>query len=180
MPGILTNLLRSPIGNLVVPRRISATIVVDNRNFRYKRFIHSSLGQISDRLRIVIPPLAHLDIADRGLARRLLGRERHGSQSASHELSQARMAGAARVAGRCRRAVRVGLVPMAWFWHRTLAALGQPAPWRATLRAYFLGHLGKYVPGKAMAVILRVAAVRKWVPSMRIALIEHGAWKRSR
>jgi uncharacterized membrane protein YbhN (UPF0104 family) len=64
-----------------------------------------------------------------------------------------------------------GLVPMAWFWHRTLAALGQPAPWSATLRAYFLGHMGKYVPGKAMAVILRIAAVRKWVPNMRIAII---------
>jgi glycosyltransferase 2 family protein len=65
----------------------------------------------------------------------------------------------------------VGLVPMAWFWHRTLAALGQPAPWGATLRAYFLGHLGKYVPGKAMAVVLRIAAVQKWVPAMRIAII---------
>jgi hypothetical protein len=65
----------------------------------------------------------------------------------------------------------LGLLPMGWFWHETLTALGQPAPLIATLRAYFLGHLGKYVPGKAMAVILRVAAVRKWVPSMRIALL---------
>src|SRR6185295_9842440 len=39
------------------------------------------------------------------------------------------------------------------------------------MRAYFLGHLGKYVPGKAVSVILRVAAVRRWVPTMRIALI---------
>jgi uncharacterized membrane protein YbhN (UPF0104 family) len=65
----------------------------------------------------------------------------------------------------------VGLAPMAWFWNRALTALGRPAPWGATLRAYFLGHLGKYVPGKAMAVILRIAAVRKWVPTMRIAII---------
>jgi glycosyltransferase 2 family protein len=63
-----------------------------------------------------------------------------------------------------------GLVPMAWFWHRALAALGQPAPWPATLRAYYLGHIGKYVPGKAMAVVLRVAGVRKWV-SIRNALV---------
>jgi uncharacterized membrane protein YbhN (UPF0104 family) len=60
---------------------------------------------------------------------------------------------------------------MAWFWHRALAALGQPAPWQPTLRAYFMGHVGKYVPGKAMAVVLRVAGVRKWVTSIRIALI---------
>jgi uncharacterized membrane protein YbhN (UPF0104 family) len=64
-----------------------------------------------------------------------------------------------------------GLTPMAWFWYRTLHVLGQPAPWNATLRAYFLGHLGKYVPGKAMAVILRIAAVRKWAPTIRIAIL---------
>lgn len=65
----------------------------------------------------------------------------------------------------------IGLVPMAWFWHRTLAALGQPAPWPATVRAYFFGHLGKYVPGKALAIILRVTAVSKWVTSIRIAIV---------
>ena len=65
----------------------------------------------------------------------------------------------------------LGLVPMGWFWRRTLAALGYPTPLLAALRAYFLGHLGKYVPGKAVSVILRVAAVRKWVPSMRVALV---------
>lgn len=63
-----------------------------------------------------------------------------------------------------------GLVPMGWFWNRTLHALGFSPPFPATLRAYFLGHLGKYVPGKAMSVILRVATVRRWVPSMRAAL----------
>src|SRR3990172_7123888 len=41
-------------------------------------------------------------------------------------------------------------VPMAWFWGRVLAALGQRAGWLVTLYAYFLGHLGKYVPGKAL------------------------------
>jgi uncharacterized membrane protein YbhN (UPF0104 family) len=64
-----------------------------------------------------------------------------------------------------------GLVPMAWFWHRALVALGQSAPWPASLRAYFFGHLGKYVPGKALAVVLRVAAVQKWVASIRIAIV---------
>jgi uncharacterized membrane protein YbhN (UPF0104 family) len=65
----------------------------------------------------------------------------------------------------------LALVPMGWFWQRTLAALGCPMPFIFALFAYFMGHIGKYVPGKAMSVILRVAAVRKWVPSMRIALI---------
>jgi len=65
----------------------------------------------------------------------------------------------------------MALVPMGWFWQQTLAALGCPAPLPNAMRAYFLGHIGKYVPGKAMSVILRVAAVRRWVPSMRVALI---------
>ena len=64
-----------------------------------------------------------------------------------------------------------GLVPMGWFWQRTLAALGCPTPILPAMFAYFMGHIGKYVPGKAMSVILRVAVIRRWVPSMRIALI---------
>jgi uncharacterized membrane protein YbhN (UPF0104 family) len=60
---------------------------------------------------------------------------------------------------------------MAWFWYRALDSLGQPAPWWDTLRAYYLGHLGKYVPGKALSVVLRVAAVRPWVTSIRIAVV---------
>ncbi len=65
----------------------------------------------------------------------------------------------------------IGLLPMAWFWDRTLVALSHPTPWAVTLRAYFLGHLGKYVPGKAMSVILRVAAIRRWAPSLRLAML---------
>jgi uncharacterized membrane protein YbhN (UPF0104 family) len=63
------------------------------------------------------------------------------------------------------------LTLMAWYWHRALSSLGQPAPWWPTLRAYYLGHLGKYVPGKALTIILRVAAVRPWVSSIRIAVV---------
>lgn len=34
-------------------------------------------------------------------------------------------------------------------------------PWkRASLRAYFVGHLGKYVPGKALVVVIRTALIR--------------------
>jgi hypothetical protein len=46
------------------------------------------------------------------------------------------------------------------FWHRALRALGQPVGLGQTLRAYYLGHLGKYVPGKAMVVILRAGLLR--------------------
>ncbi len=53
----------------------------------------------------------------------------------------------------------VGLIPAGLFWRECLRALGQPAPMLTTMWAYFLGHLGKYVPGKAMALVLRVGAL---------------------
>jgi len=50
---------------------------------------------------------------------------------------------------------------MSWlFWHRVLLAMGQrPTMWES-LRAFYLSQLGKYVPGKAMVVVLRTDAVR--------------------
>jgi len=54
----------------------------------------------------------------------------------------------------------VGLVPGGVFWHRVLLALGQDARLLETLRAYLVGHLGKYVPGKAMVVVIRTGMVR--------------------
>ena len=51
----------------------------------------------------------------------------------------------------------VGMLPMYWFWLRTLHALGQYPGKLACLRAFYIGHLGKYVPGKAMVVVLRTS-----------------------
>ncbi|NLX96151.1 MAG: flippase-like domain-containing protein [Rhodopirellula sp.] len=53
-----------------------------------------------------------------------------------------------------------GLLPAALFWHRVLHILGQRARLRDTMRAYYIGHLGKYVPGKAMVVVLRTGLIR--------------------
>jgi hypothetical protein len=49
----------------------------------------------------------------------------------------------------------LGMLFAGLFWHRVLHDLGQRPRLGETLRAYFIGHLGKYVPGKAMVVILR-------------------------
>jgi uncharacterized membrane protein YbhN (UPF0104 family) len=46
------------------------------------------------------------------------------------------------------------------FWHRILRVLGQPVSLPQALRAYYIGQLGKYVPGKAMVVILRTGFVQ--------------------
>lgn len=53
----------------------------------------------------------------------------------------------------------LGLAPAALFWYYALRVMGQkPGIWD-TLRAYYVGHLGKYVPGKALVVIIRVGMV---------------------
>jgi uncharacterized membrane protein YbhN (UPF0104 family) len=54
----------------------------------------------------------------------------------------------------------LGLLPAGVYWHHVLRVLGQQARLGETLRAYYVGHLGKYVPGKAMVVILRTALIR--------------------
>jgi len=54
----------------------------------------------------------------------------------------------------------LGLMPFGLFWYRLLRALGQEAHLGETLRAYYIGHLGKYVPGKAMVVVLRAGLIR--------------------
>jgi hypothetical protein len=51
-------------------------------------------------------------------------------------------------------------IPSAAFWHRVLLDLGQRPAWGRTLMAYLVGHLGKYVPGKAMVVVLRAGLVK--------------------
>ncbi len=48
-----------------------------------------------------------------------------------------------------------GLGCSGMFWYKLLWLLDQRPSIRATLRAYYIGHLGKYVPGKAWALLLR-------------------------
>lgn len=54
----------------------------------------------------------------------------------------------------------VGWLPSVWLWRRFLFAMGQPISWWTALRAYYVGHLGKYVPGKALALVIRGALVK--------------------
>jgi uncharacterized membrane protein YbhN (UPF0104 family) len=54
----------------------------------------------------------------------------------------------------------LGLFPCGVFWYQSLRALGQRPTFFRAIRAYYIGHLGKYVPGKAMVVILRAGLVR--------------------
>ena len=53
----------------------------------------------------------------------------------------------------------LALLPEGLFWHWALKALGQDVGLLETLRAYYIGHLGKYVPGKAMVIVLRTGLI---------------------
>lgn len=53
-----------------------------------------------------------------------------------------------------------GQLPWAVFWWRILRVLGQPTGLLAALRAWYVGQLGKYVPGKAMVIVLRAGMLR--------------------
>lgn len=54
----------------------------------------------------------------------------------------------------------LGFFPAAWFWYRILNWLGQEVSFARAFRAYCIGQLGKYVPGKAWVVILRASFVQ--------------------
>ena len=49
-------------------------------------------------------------------------------------------------------AVLAGLLASALVWRTLLADLGTPLPLRAALRVFFVGQLGKYVPGSVFAI----------------------------
>ncbi len=52
-----------------------------------------------------------------------------------------------------------GISLSALYWKRLLGHLGSRPPLGTALRAYFVGHLGKYLPGKAWALFVRASLV---------------------
>ena len=54
----------------------------------------------------------------------------------------------------------LGYLPAGVYWHIILRKLGQNPTFYESLRAYYIGHLGKYMPGKAMVVAIRAGLIR--------------------
>ncbi len=54
-----------------------------------------------------------------------------------------------------------GLLPPGLLLHRALRSLGEHPHLSTTIAAQLLGHLGKYVPGKAMVIVLRSGALQR-------------------
>src|SRR5438067_1020280 len=68
------------------------------------------------------------------------------------------------VAGLC----LLALGGSAWFWYWLMRTFGEQPEGPATVRAYYIGHLGKYVPGKAWALLMRGNLVRG--PGVRLGV----------
>ncbi len=53
-----------------------------------------------------------------------------------------------------------GWFPAVWFWRELLREVAGPVSWFEVSKAYFCGHLGKYVPGKAGVIFIRAGMLR--------------------
>lgn len=65
----------------------------------------------------------------------------------------------------------VGMLPMGVFWYRVLWAVGEKPTIFRTLQAYYISHLGKYVPGKVTVVLLRMSVLQGQCHSMRLVTL---------
>jgi len=65
----------------------------------------------------------------------------------------------------------LALMPPCLAWQAILRDFGQSVHWANSMYAYFLGHFGKYVPGKAMAVLLRVGELHRHGVMVRPAIV---------
>ena len=62
-------------------------------------------------------------------------------------------------------------IPGAWFWRYTMKSLGQKPGYYEAFRAYYIGHLGKYVPGKAVVIIMRCGLLQNTRVSIAAAAV---------
>ncbi|MDR2754772.1 MAG: lysylphosphatidylglycerol synthase domain-containing protein [Planctomycetaceae bacterium] len=63
----------------------------------------------------------------------------------------------------------ISYIPSVLFWRHTMWLFGQHPGWYETFRAYYIGHLGKYIPGKAMVVILRASLLNRERTQLSVA-----------
>jgi len=54
----------------------------------------------------------------------------------------------------------LGWLPSIWFWNRLLREFGGDVNYVNTARAYYCGHLGKFIPGKVMVLVIRAALLK--------------------
>ncbi|MDR0610527.1 MAG: lysylphosphatidylglycerol synthase domain-containing protein [Planctomycetaceae bacterium] len=64
----------------------------------------------------------------------------------------------------------ISYIPSVFFWYYSMRLLGQRPGLYETFRAYYIGHLGKYIPGKAMVVVIRAGLLNRERTQLSIAI----------
>ncbi|MDA0834694.1 MAG: hypothetical protein O2955_05480 [Planctomycetota bacterium] len=65
----------------------------------------------------------------------------------------------------------VGWLPAVYVWRRMLQFGGASVPATMTARAYYAGHLGKYIPGKAAVLAVRAALLKPWGTNIWLSMM---------
>ncbi len=68
-------------------------------------------------------------------------------------------------------AYSLGMMMAGLFWHQVLSTLGQRVSLPRSLAAFFVSQLGKYLPGKAMVIVLRAALIRAPYVNTQVAVV---------
>jgi len=64
-----------------------------------------------------------------------------------------------------------GLYPCVWFWRHLHGQFGYPLGFYAAFRAHYVGQVGKYVPGKALALAIRADLVHPFGVPYGVSII---------
>lgn len=54
----------------------------------------------------------------------------------------------------------IGWLPCVWYWRVLISQQGMVLPWMVAIRSHYCGQLGKYVPGKGAALLIRGELIR--------------------
>ena len=56
---------------------------------------------------------------------------------------------------------QIGWLSSVWFWRALMIRMHQRIGWYQAIRAYYVGQVGKYVPGKGLVLVLRGSLVKE-------------------
>ncbi|WP_417382074.1 lysylphosphatidylglycerol synthase transmembrane domain-containing protein [Gimesia sp.] len=65
----------------------------------------------------------------------------------------------------------IAWLPSVWFWQKLMLASGEKVDFWPTARAYYCGHLGKYIPGKVTVLLIRATLLKEFGVRMSVAAV---------
>jgi len=62
-------------------------------------------------------------------------------------------------------------LPSVWFWRQLLLTSGEEVTFGPVARAYYCGHLGKYIPGKVTVLLIRATLLKEFGVRVSVAAL---------